>query len=33
MRDNTVKDYDGNSLDTYEHKIYVLADIISIQYF
>lgn len=26
MRDNTVKDYDGNSLDIYEHKIYVLAD-------
>lgn len=26
MRDNTVKDYDGNGLDIYEHKIYVLAD-------
>lgn len=26
MRDNIVKDYDGNSLDIYEHRIYVLAD-------
>lgn len=26
MKDNTIKDYDGNSLDIYEHKIYALAD-------
>lgn len=26
MKDNTIKDYDGNSLDIYEHKIYAFSD-------